>query len=76
MVKRLEGELDKERCAKRQAKELYDAQKLQIKSIAMQHFKDSVEYQDELTKYAIIAYVECIDDTIKLVAERGVKVVI
>lgn len=42
----------------------------------MQHFRDSVDYQDKPIDYGTIAYVECIDDMIKLITKRKVKAVV
>lgn len=64
------------RHARRLAKELSDTRKLQIKTVIVQHFRDSVEYLDKLTKYSTTAYMEFINDMIKLMTERGIEAVI
>lgn len=38
----------------------------------MQHFKDSVEYLDELTEYGTTTYTKCLNDIVKLIIERKV----
>lgn len=42
----------------------------------MEHFKDSANYQDKLKEYATMTYITCINAMIKLIVEKGVKVVI
>lgn len=55
------------------AEELSDTRKLQIELATIQHFKDSVEYLDELTKYGNMAYIEYMEDMIKQMIERGLR---
>lgn len=40
------------------------------------NFRNSINYQDKLTDYGTIVYVECIDDMIKLVTKIEVKTAI
>lgn len=54
-ISQLEGDLsiahtnlDFERCAQIQVEELFDTQKLQIESGAVEQYKDSIEYKDEM----------------------------
>lgn len=75
-VEKLEGELNKERHTKRQVEKLSNTRKLQIKFTIVQHFKDSMYYQDKLIEYATVAYVNYTNDMIKLVAERRVEPVV
>lgn len=89
-IRELEGKFDWERHtkrlvkkelnwgqhAKRLAEELFDTQKLQIKIEAVQHFWDSVEYLDKLTKYNATTDVKFLNDMAKLMIKRGVKIAI
>lgn len=70
------AKLDVEKCARIQAEELSNAQKLHIKFVVVEHFKASANYHTELSKYTAAAYVKCISDMIKLMIERGIKATI
>lgn len=39
----------------------------------MKHFKASADHDTELVKYAIVAYVKCISNMIKLMIEMGIE---
>lgn len=44
----LEKEVDAERCAKQDAEELFDAQRLQMEAMTVEHYKECLEYHSEL----------------------------
>lgn len=69
-------EFDVKRRARMQAKELSDAQKLQIKFVAIKHFRTSANYDTELLEYAAVTYVECIGDMTKLMIKRAIEAVV
>lgn len=39
----------------------------------MENFKASENHKDELSEYAITAYISCIGDMIKLMIEKGIE---
>lgn len=50
---------------------MFDASKLQIESVTLEHFKAFMDYNIEFEEYAATTFVECINDMIKLITERG-----
>lgn len=54
--------LDINKYAQIQAKELSNAQKLQIESATIEHYKKSSKYKNELKDYTIGAYLICLDE--------------
>lgn len=53
-VRRLEEELDGKQGTRRLVEKLFDPLKLQIEFVAIQHFRDFADYQDELTDYGTV----------------------
>lgn len=66
-------ELEAERSAQVCDWELFDAQRLQMESTTIKHFRACTGHTVELSEYTIVAFVECINDIIKLMIDRGIE---
>lgn len=55
---------------------MLDARKFQIESAVMEHYKECLEYHDELKEYAVGAYFTCLNKVTHAVTEEGFEAII
>lgn len=44
--------------------------------VAIEQFKASIDHTVDLSEYAVVAYIECINDMIRLMIDSGIEVAI